>query len=349
VVAKRENNRAEHDTDARPFCTLQSCPTFDVKKYLHQLQRALPCVPPIPVQALTSLYTARDYEGMVQLIKKAMNVEVRLVVGWVNCGGPQAMKDAPAWIEFPPNMPFYGSNAFRELKLTMFLRKSFLAESKYDQVAIAIAHELSHVVLESIEHPLRRCEKAVDLTAMLLGFRQLYASGSYKEERSRNSTRSRTLGYLSREEVELANRILTPERSKINVIQFLLVRRKALALALLLVGIFGSFTAKELYRVWELHHTLLTAQLKVGKHMPLKVSPYLTLVDARVGVTALTFLHAVTGPKGSTDFTALERVVRKNVCASPLKSLIGNGASFNYEYRDTSHELIRLFEIASCS
>jgi hypothetical protein len=162
-------------------------------------------------------------------------------------------------------MPFYGSKAFRELKITMFIRKSFLEESKFDQAAIAIAHELSHVVLESIGHPLRGCEKAVDLTAMLLGFCQLYATGSYKEERSRNSTRYRTLGYLSPEEVALANQILAPGRSRINVIQFLLVRRKALVLALLVVGIIGSLAAKELYGAWEMHKTLLAAQAKVLK------------------------------------------------------------------------------------
>jgi hypothetical protein len=305
-------------------------------------------VPSIPVRELTSLHTARDYEGMVRLIKKTMKVEVRLVVAWVNGGGPPAMKDAPAWIQLPPNMPFYGSKAFRELKITMFIRKSFLEESKFDQAAIAIAHELSHVVLESIGHPLRGCEKAVDLTAMLLGFCRLYATGSYKEERSRNSTRYRTLGYLSPEEVALANQILAPGRSRINVIQFLLVRRKALVLALLVVGIIGSLAAKELYGAWEMHQTLLAAQAKVLKHIPLKVSPYLTLVDVHVGVTALTFLHAVTGPKGNTDFDALERRVRDNFCASALKALISDGGSFNYEYRDTSHELVRRFEIASC-
>jgi hypothetical protein len=53
-------------------------------------------------------------------------------------------------------------------------------------------------------------EKVVDLTAMLLGFRLLYASGCYKEKRSYNGTTWRRIGYLSREEVQLANNILAP-------------------------------------------------------------------------------------------------------------------------------------------
>jgi hypothetical protein len=97
-----------------------------------------------------------------------MNIDVQLVVGWVRSGGP---KDAPAWITLPERMPYYGDPAFKEMTLTIYIRKSFLEDSTYDQAAIVIAHELSHIVLDAIAHPLRRVEKAVDLTAMLLGFR----------------------------------------------------------------------------------------------------------------------------------------------------------------------------------
>jgi hypothetical protein len=53
-VATR-NNAA--DVDARPACTLKSCPTFNVERYLSQLRQMLP-VPPIPVSALKSLHRA---------------------------------------------------------------------------------------------------------------------------------------------------------------------------------------------------------------------------------------------------------------------------------------------------
>jgi hypothetical protein len=66
------------------------------------------------------------------------------------------------------------------------------------------------VVLDSLAHPLRREEKAVDLTAMLLGFRNLYESGCYKEERLYNGMAWQKMGYLSKEEVQLANEILVP-------------------------------------------------------------------------------------------------------------------------------------------
>jgi hypothetical protein len=65
-----------------------------------------------------------------------MKIDTNLRIGWVNSGG---MENAPAWIQLPAKMPFYGSKAFREMTITMFLRRSFL-----DHVAIAIAHEFSH-------------------------------------------------------------------------------------------------------------------------------------------------------------------------------------------------------------
>jgi hypothetical protein len=57
------------------------------------------------------------------------------------------------WIEMPSKMPLYGSKELRELTITIYFRKSFLEESAYNQVAMAVAHELSHVVLDSIQHP----------------------------------------------------------------------------------------------------------------------------------------------------------------------------------------------------
>jgi hypothetical protein len=185
-------------------------PDFDVKKYLQELRRTLPYVPPIPTAALKSLHKAQDYKGMVKLIKRAMNIEdVTFLVVWVPDGAEKTgkHKDAAAWVNLPNEMPSYGTKAFKEMTIKMFFRRSFI-EQAYDETAVAIAHELSHVVLESIRHPLRRCEKVVDLTAMLLGFRNLYASGSHKERHFGNRVSIRSIGYLRQEEIDRANRFL---------------------------------------------------------------------------------------------------------------------------------------------
>jgi hypothetical protein len=203
-----ENDESHGDNSIA--CTLRSCPTFDVRKYLYQLRQLLHPVHPIPITTLKALHAAGDYKGMVRLIKETMNVEVDIRVLWVSEGSANtgSVKDAPAWVTIPPEMPPYGGKAFREMRLDMYLRKSFLAQSAYDQIAIAVAHELSHIVLDSIEHRLRRCEKAVDLTAMLLGFRSLYGSGSNKESRSQQTVTIHQLGYLTSNEVQVADQVI---------------------------------------------------------------------------------------------------------------------------------------------
>jgi hypothetical protein len=177
-----------------------------------KVRQALPCVPPAATASLQSLHRAKNYKGMVQLIKKSMNIEgITIRVLWVPDGAANegVEKDAPAWIRLLPTMPAYGTEAFREMTLTMCVRKSFLRQSSYDEVTILVAHELSHVVLESIAHPLREVEQVVDLTAMMLGFRLLYKTACYKEWYSGNTIRHQKLGYLTPAEVNKANEVLS--------------------------------------------------------------------------------------------------------------------------------------------
>lgn len=136
---------------------------------------------------------------MVKVVRDGMGLQLRVRVGLVNQGG---LSDAPAWVTRPNPMPRYGSAEFKQALVTVFLRKSFLRESKFEKIVMAIAHELSHVVLDSVGHTLRKCEEAVDLTAMLLGYRDFYVAGSeYREilpdslwERFQRSLQRRFLG-----------------------------------------------------------------------------------------------------------------------------------------------------------
>src|SRR5216683_2573342 len=104
----------------------------------------------------------------------------------------------------------------------------------FEEVAIAIAHELSHIVLFGINHSLQECEEAVDLAAMLLGYRDLYIAGSFCEVRPASFWERlnlfiekrvtgverrtyRTLGYLTPEEVKYAAVILAMPSRNFNV------------------------------------------------------------------------------------------------------------------------------------
>jgi hypothetical protein len=216
---------------------------IDVKAYLGHLREKLPYVPPISTGLLKKLHEARDFEGMLRAIKRTMNIEARLIVGWVNSGGPKGFETAPAWIEMPAHMPFYGTSAFKDITIKLFIRRSFLWENSFDRIAIAIAHELAHVVLNSIHHPLRAEEKAVDLAAMLLGFSQLYLTGSHKIEGT-YATKHKMLGYLTRSELRAASRILVPPRAR----TFYVLRTYGLAIIFL-----GGFCGFLLYGILHAH------------------------------------------------------------------------------------------------
>ena len=59
----------------------------------------------------------------------------------------------------------------------MYIRKEFLKEAPFETVVLAMAQELSHLVLGAMGHPLKHTEEAVDLTAMMLGYKNFYLIG----------------------------------------------------------------------------------------------------------------------------------------------------------------------------
>jgi hypothetical protein len=193
-----------------------------IQAYIAQLRASLSGVKPVSEGRLRELFGRQDYTGMVKVIRDDMRLDLRVRVGLVNDGGPV---DAPAWVSAPKPMPRFGTAEFQRTLVTVFLRKSFVSTHYFEEVAIAIAHELSHIVLFAIGHALQECEEAVDLTAMLLGYRDLYVAGSFREVRpvsfwerldlffERRLTgverrTYRTFGYLTPEEVRYAAVIL---------------------------------------------------------------------------------------------------------------------------------------------
>jgi hypothetical protein len=186
-----------------------------IQSYIAQLRTSLGEVQPVGEDRLRELFGKQDYTGMVKLIRDHMRLDLRVRVGLVNEGGPEG---APAWVSAPKPMPRFGTAEFQRTLVTVYLRKSFVRSHYFEEVAIAIAHELSHIVLFGIGHSLQECEEAVDLTAMLLGYRDLYVAGSYTKiyqstfwqrlvEGVERHT-YRTVGYLTPEEVRYAAVIL---------------------------------------------------------------------------------------------------------------------------------------------
>ena len=182
--------------------------------------------PPVAEAPLQRLFETKDYIGMVRLIKSDICKDARIRLGLINSGGNEK---TPARVSMPDPMPMYGTREFKQALITMYIRKSFLRECTYTGAAAAIAHECAHIVLDSIGHSLKRSEEAVDITAMILGYRRLHIASVEQIIKTRTQLPKltedpvgyivgllsrethvtvHTLGYLSKAESEYASHLI---------------------------------------------------------------------------------------------------------------------------------------------
>lgn len=196
-----------------------------IEDYLRRLIGSLGQVaPPIDADTLGRLYLRGDYPAMLGWIKNSMRIELRIGLRVVDL---QAASP-PLWIETPNPMPRPGTPEHQRARAVVNVRRDWLAGKPFGWVVAGFAHELSHVVLFSLDHPLQHEEKAVDLTAMILGYDRFIVTaeattthwnpwsillsiallrfGIVLFQRPAQSTER--LGYLSRAEAEAARRWL---------------------------------------------------------------------------------------------------------------------------------------------
>jgi hypothetical protein len=173
---------------------------------------------------LQRLYDRKDYAAMLGWIKNSMRLDLRVGFRIVDSSEPSA----PMWIETPKRMPSYGTSEFRSTRVVVSARRDLLETKPFGWVVAGFAHELSHVVLFSIGHPLQHEEKAVDLTAMVLGYRTFVESAELTVTKGRvgsillalllaplgvlfwagTSSRTTRLGYLTKSEAVFARNLL---------------------------------------------------------------------------------------------------------------------------------------------
>jgi hypothetical protein len=85
------------------------------------------------------------------------------------------------WVEIPEPMPAFGTEEFKQTRVIVNARRDILETKPFDWVVAGFAHELSHVVLSSVGHRLQHDEKAVDLTAMILGYQRYIGDAEVTE------------------------------------------------------------------------------------------------------------------------------------------------------------------------
>lgn len=170
---------------------------------------------------LRSMHRAGDHAGIVGFVRKSMKLDTRIRLGRVNSGGPPGV---PVWVEMPAKVPPFGTSMFAEATFTMYARKSFLRDASFEVLVAVTAHSMARIVLASIGNRLQGKDKAIDLAAMILGYREFFLDGSKKSESGSGvfdllqnilreiagstSDRYSVYGYLSPEETRFASQLI---------------------------------------------------------------------------------------------------------------------------------------------
>ena len=175
----------------------------NIREYLDELIKSFAPCPPVHPRPLKTLYDRKDYPAMLGWIKNSMDLNLR--VGLRIVDRPET--SPPMWIELPEPMPAFGTAEFNETRVIVNARRDILETGPFAFVVAGFAHELSHVVLFSIGHRLQNDEKAVDLTAMILGYQYDICDAEFTETKGELSEKWR-LGYLTSTEARAARRYL---------------------------------------------------------------------------------------------------------------------------------------------
>src|SRR6266481_6134080 len=160
-------------------------------------------IPTVKSDVLQRLYKQKDYPSMLGWIKNSMRLELRVGLRIVD----KIDYNHPMWIEIPKPIPVIGTPEFKNTRVTVNVTRDTIDTKPFDWIVAGLAHELSHVVLFSIGHKLQEEEKAVDLTAMILGFENFEVTAQLTEP-----DRISVGGYLTLPERKFAAAYLTEIR-----------------------------------------------------------------------------------------------------------------------------------------
>ncbi len=146
-----------------------------VDVYLAHLRKTLggPQTPPsVHMAVLRCFHNDRDYRSMLSCMQRRLKLTLTISTEMHLDEHP----GCPAWIILDHPVPMYGTSEFTDSHATLHLRKKMIDPAPCETIIHLLSHELSHIVLFSTDNRLQRSEVAVDLTAMLLGYRGNRAS-----------------------------------------------------------------------------------------------------------------------------------------------------------------------------
>lgn len=126
---------------------------------------------------LENCFNDGKYAHIISIMRKHMSIFCKLSVKYISreLSSEEINKIiAPAYVDLPEYFPPYGSQQ-NNLKIQLTFYKDLMGT--YFRFVTMMAHELSHVLLHSINHPLKQSEEATDITALIFGFGRCYELG----------------------------------------------------------------------------------------------------------------------------------------------------------------------------
>lgn len=175
----RQNNQRNSATDTKD--------NEDIHNYIDRLVKSYGIQEPVKHQALKILFDNHLYAECVLEIMRKMGLNNRVKLISYSYFKYPGNNGTVAFVTIPSNAPPFYSSSFNNLKIQVSIRDDL--KKKYETFVYVIAHELSHIVLRGMKHPLKDSEIATDLFVMIRGFNEIM-------EKGRTST-DESYGYLN--------------------------------------------------------------------------------------------------------------------------------------------------------
>jgi uncharacterized protein YeeX (DUF496 family) len=195
-----------------------------INNAIDELTAQLGVKEPIAVRTILEPLRAGNIQGCTESIAQYLGLPVAVNLshapfestGLVNTDGAgRGVAGITAQVSIPGYLPFYGTPGLE--KFPIFVRISDNCLRYPVTFATIMAHELSHIVLHSLQHKERDNEFYADLTAMILGFSRVMKDGRKTREtqtvqtqnyiiysQTITQTTTMTYGYLSDSHFKLA-------------------------------------------------------------------------------------------------------------------------------------------------
>jgi predicted SprT family Zn-dependent metalloprotease len=175
---------------------------------------------PVSYSEVQHAFTQDGLSGVVRKVKQDLKITCKVTL---DKDQSNLRKHAFAWIRLPESMPPYGTQAFIDTQVVIFVSPKLQSSKDQRVVTFAIAHEFAHVILDSNGHTHRHNEKVVDLTAMWLGYAEFFQhhrKNNVEQVSPKNFMQwfkyfcgvryitKHQVGYLTDEEIEEATKII---------------------------------------------------------------------------------------------------------------------------------------------